>query len=337
MQQPKKKIYTLLEIINSRDSSFNKIISHFENSDLNNYIELLREIINKFELKQGDDRLVFSIRHNRLNFIIGQRYCWNIFVSDSRGKFGVISKDKIIEDSTPYDGPTPQPYYTHFNDFSITKTNFNSILFSIGEELKRAIKSGYRKHNNIDFENYVFGNISTRADINKMELSLNAILFGPPGTGKTYNSINKAVEIVTGIKSNHADSKVIFDKLKKEGQIEFVTFHQNYSYKDFMVGIRPNIEFEHLRFKPYKGIFYEIAKKARENYLASKEQTALAKSFDQVFNEIIKPIEEKNESVEITIVSGLKYKITDVSDTTIHCKNHQVVRNTHLVFKHSKM
>lgn len=146
----------------------------------------------------------------------------------------------------------------------------------------------------------------------------NIILFGPPGTGKTYNSIDKAVEIITGIKSNHEDSKVIFDKLKKEGQIEFVTFHQNYSYEDFMVGIRPDIEFEHLRFKPYRGIFYEIAKKAKENYFASKEQTALAKSFDQVFNEIIKPIEEKNESVEITMVSGLKYKITDVSDTTIH-------------------
>lgn len=85
-----------------------------------------------------------------------------------------------------------------------------------------------------------------------------------------------------------------------------------------MVGIRPDIEFEHLRFKPYRGIFYEIAKKARENYFASKEQTALAKSFDQVFSKIIKPIEEKNESVEITMVSGLKYKITDVSDTTIH-------------------
>jgi len=44
----------------------------------------------------------------------------------------------------------------------------------------------------------------------------------------------------------------------------------------------------------------------------------LAKSFDQVFNEIIKPFEEKNESVEITMVSGVKYKITDVSNTTIH-------------------
>ena len=52
----------------------------------------------------------------------------------------------------------------------------------------------------------------------------NIILFGPPGTGKTYNSIDKAVEIVTGIKSNHEESKVTFDKLKKEGQIEFVTF-----------------------------------------------------------------------------------------------------------------
>ncbi|MDB5264013.1 MAG: hypothetical protein JWQ14_3296, partial [Adhaeribacter sp.] len=53
----------------------------------------------------------------------------------------------------------------------------------------------------------------------------NIILYGPPGTGKTYNTIDKSVEIITGIKRNHEENKIDFDKLKKEGQIEFVTFH----------------------------------------------------------------------------------------------------------------
>ncbi len=184
------------------------------------------------------------------------------------------------------------------------------------DKIEEANKNIFEPHFGVEFISEGATKIKVQGELQKHPN--NIILFGPPGTGKTYNSIDKAVEIVTGIKSNHEDSKVIFDKLKKEGQIEFVTFHQNYAYEDFMVGIRPDIEFEHLRFKPYRGIFYEIAKKARENFFASKEQTALAKSFDQVFNEIIKPIEEKNESVEITMVSGLKYKITDVSDTTIH-------------------
>lgn len=193
----------------------------------------------------------------------------------------------------------------------------NSTLTEITiDKIEEANKNIFRPHFGVEFISEDAAIIKSHGEFIKHPN--NIILYGPPGTGKTYNSIDKAVEIVTGIKRNHEESKVIFDKMKKEGQIEFVTFHQNYSYEDFMVGIRPDIEFEHLRFKPYRGIFYEIAKKARENYFASKEQTALAKSFDQVFSEIIKPIEETNENVEITMVSGLKYKITDVSDTTIH-------------------
>lgn len=202
-----------------------------------------------------------------------------------------------------------------FKEFIYPSGNSTFTEISI-DKISEANKNIFEPHFGVYF-------ISERATkINELtevqDYPKNIILYGPPGTGKTYNSIDKAVEIATGTRSNHEENKVNFDKLKKEGQIEFVTFHQNYSYEDFMVGIRPDIEFENLRFKSYRGIFHEISKKAKENYLASKEQTALAKSFDQVFNEIIKPLEEKNESVEITMISGLKYKITEVSNTTIH-------------------
>ncbi|RYF62728.1 MAG: ATP-binding protein, partial [Cytophagaceae bacterium] len=56
----------------------------------------------------------------------------------------------------------------------------------------------------------------------------NIILYGPPGTGKTYGTIDLAVDIVDGQKGKHPANKVRFDQLRKEGQIEFVTFHQNY-------------------------------------------------------------------------------------------------------------
>ncbi len=97
----------------------------------------------------------------------------------------------------------------------------------------------------------------------------NTILYGPPGTGKTYNSIDKAVEIVDNIaSSDHAVNKSRFDELRQQGQIEFVTFHQNYAYEDFVVGLRPDVEVERLRFQNHKGIFYQMVKKARDNYEA---------------------------------------------------------------------
>ncbi len=150
---------------------------------------------------------------------------------------------------------------------------------------------------------------------NSQSQSLNQILYGPPGTGKTYNSIDKAVEIVTGnLSANHAENKKQFDELRKQGQIEFVTFHQNYSYEDFMVGIRPDIGSDILRFDRYNGVFYEISKTAKDNYLASKEKVSLSKSFQEAFNEIINPLLEKGELVKIKMSSGKYFTIKDVSN-----------------------
>ncbi len=123
-------------------------------------------------------------------------------------------------------------------------------------------------------------------------MSLNYILYGPPGTGKTYNSIDKAVEIATGSSSNnHSENKKKFDELRKQGQIEFVTFHQNYSYEDFVLGLRPDLtEKSFLKFERNYGIFYRICKKAEDNFLKSKSTISIRSSisFEEVWNEFLK-------------------------------------------------
>lgn len=68
--------------------------------------------------------------------------------------------------------------------------------------------------------------------------SLNQILFGPPGTGKTFNTINKAIEIIENRvltkeelePKNRNILKDKFEEYKKAGLIEFVTFHQLLGY-----------------------------------------------------------------------------------------------------------
>ncbi|WP_406657480.1 AAA family ATPase [Methanolobus sp. ZRKC2] len=141
----------------------------------------------------------------------------------------------------------------------------------------------------------------------------NIILYGPPGTGKTYNTIDRAVEIITGYSGNHDENKEVFDSLREEGQIEFVTFHQNYGYEDFMVGIRPDLDDSDLKFKRTEGIFYKLCKRAEQNYLQFQNIIDALRPFDEVFFEFMEPLETENKEIEVKMLSGkVSFWITDI-------------------------
>jgi AAA domain (dynein-related subfamily) len=99
--------------------------------------------------------------------------------------------------------------------------------------------------------------------------SLNVILYGPPGTGKTYNTIVEALNILDGNlneTSEYSDKKIRFDELKSEGRIKFVTFHQSFSYEDFVEGIRAETDdVGNLRYSVKDGVFKKIAIEALYN------------------------------------------------------------------------
>ena len=111
---------------------------------------------------------------------------------------------------------------------------------------------------------------------------LNQILYGPPGTGKTYSTIDKALEIlhhykeIEKIPESREDKRKIFDKYRANKQIEFVTFHQSFSYEEFVEGIKPNVENENaeMTYEVKDGIFKDISQKALSNYQAYKDSLA---------------------------------------------------------------
>lgn len=74
----------------------------------------------------------------------------------------------------------------------------------------------------------------------------NIILQGAPGTGKTFAAKRIAYALM---------------EMKDDSRLEFIQFHQSYSYEDFMLGYRPTQD----GFELKEGVFYRLCNKARED------------------------------------------------------------------------
>ncbi len=121
------------------------------------------------------------------------------------------------------------------------KSKLGSDFTTISHKAHLATIGNKNKHQEKQKEGEMNPKDQVSDDNHKKEYALNTILYGPPGTGKTYSSILRAVEIIEGDSSDKEDKtiKSRFDELVKKGQISFITFHQSYSYEDFVEGIRP--------------------------------------------------------------------------------------------------
>lgn len=143
--------------------------------------------------------------------------------------------------------------------------------------------------NNIDYTDESSEDNNKGYDMNKV--ALNTILFGPPGTGKTYNTINHALSILMGKKIDELPterSKLInlYREYITNGQIVFTTFHQSYGYEEFIEGIKPDIDASEngeVRYKVEDGVFKSLCKTA-----ISKAVESNASSFDEKKNKVWK-------------------------------------------------
>lgn len=111
--------------------------------------------------------------------------------------------------------------------------------------------------------------------------AVNLILYGPRGTGKTYQTAWEAVRLCVGaeaaaeLKDDRDALTAEYRRLTKEGRIEFLTFHQSSSYEEFVEGLRPSTGDDDLdgrdetaggtgfRLKCHEGIFKRISERAR--------------------------------------------------------------------------
>jgi Cdc6-like AAA superfamily ATPase len=156
--------------------------------------------------------------------------------------------------------------------------------------------------------------------------SLNTIIYGAPGTGKTYSVVEYALSLIEKRSLNlknwsdqeRKDLMENYNKTVKEGRIVFTTFHQNYSYEDFIQGLRPiSGENGNMSFAPVDGVFKRLVtnalKEPDKNYVMIIDEINRA-NISKVLGELITLLEEDKRYGEInqlsaTLPSGEEFKV----------------------------
>lgn len=157
----------------------------------------------------------------------------------------------------------------------------------------------------------------------KVDKALNSILFGAAGTGKTFHTINHALSIIENKplevleKEDRTELKKRFDQYKAQGQIKFVTFHQSFSYEDFVEGIRAETIAGQLHYDVKPGVFKEICEDAQIEIDAKQNNVSapIEASINSVIDQLI--AQAKTEEMIFHTKRGAEIKVSSNSAGTL--------------------
>ena len=171
--------------------------------------------------------------------------------------------------------------------FKVTPVEYEYLIDLIRESNPRAENKQLESYTKENFLNEVY---MSEEDYTKLRSLLqnkkNIILQGAPGVGKTFSAKRLAFSMMGE---------------KDESRIEFIQFHQNYSYEDFMMGYRPN---EDGGFELKKGVFYNFCKRAQSNpdkdYFFIIDEINRG-NLSKIFGELLMLIEKDYRDTEIKL------------------------------------
>lgn len=179
--------------------------------------------------------------------------------------------------------------------FKLTRSEYEFILDMIREENPIVTSSSSDAYTKDDFLNEVYMTEERYETlVNVLRNKKNIILQGAPGVGKTFAARRLAWSMMGE---------------KDDSRIEFVQFHQNYSYEDFMMGYKPVEDGFELKY----GIFYRFCQKAanqpdKEFFFIIDEINR--GNMSKIFGELLMLIEKDYRGTKMTLAyNGLPFSV----------------------------
>lgn len=179
--------------------------------------------------------------------------------------------------------------------FKLTKGEYDFILDMIREENPVTPEVSIDAYTKSDFLDEVYmAEKRYESLVAVLHNKKNIILQGAPGVGKTFAARRLAWSIMGE---------------KDDSRIEFVQFHQNYSYEDFMMGYKPVENGFELRY----GIFYRFCQRAanqpdKEFFFIIDEINR--GNMSKIFGELLMLIENDYRGFKATLAyNGLSFSV----------------------------
>lgn len=179
--------------------------------------------------------------------------------------------------------------------FKLTKGEYDFILDLIREENPVSSKASFEAYTKSDFLDEVYMTEKRYESlVAVLRNKKNIILQGAPGVGKTFAARRLAWSMMGE---------------KDDDRIQFVQFHQNYSYEDFMMGYKPVGDGFELKY----GIFYRFCQKAanqpdKEFFFIIDEINR--GNMSKIFGELLMLIEKDYRGTKATLAyNGLSFSV----------------------------
>lgn len=289
-----------------------------ELGDLNQY-QSNDEVNNRFKEIEADDKSRMNFAKANFEFLSKAKIGDYVLVKSGRQElvgYGVISSDYYFDESRETYKSCRKVDWKEKGNWNVDHDMVVKTFTEVGKYKTEDLN--YAKYGERLLAIMKDNILEKTTQLPTITHPLNTIFYGPPGTGKTYHTILRAAEIISNKTiQNYDEAKRIFQE-HLGNRIEFITFHQNYSYEDFIQGLRP-IQNSNgpLAFEMKDGIFKKIAHRAEENYLSSQWKEINKRPFEDTFQDFFEEL-LKGEVEEIEIpMKKASYYITNIGSKSL--------------------